>query len=453
VAQAVSATLAQIEDVIQEQMERWSVPGLAVGIFNDGTTETGAYGIASIETQHPLTAETLLQVGSISKVFTTTLLMTVVEQGLIDLDTPILNYVSNLPLANETARKTITPRHLVTHMSGFYGDRFDDQGPGDDAIAKAVAAFGDLNQQTAPGELWTYCNAGFDIVGRAIELALGIGFEQAMRERVFEPLGMERTTYFAAEAIRHAVSVGHTQAPDEEIKISDPWPIPRRSNPAGGVTSTVGELLRFARCHMNDGELDGNRVLSAKSAQEMRAMQATADPGRAWGLGWSRREIDGVLIAEHNGATNGFTARLTTVPERNFAIAVLTNADRGSMSHTKIADAALERYLGLKSSKPATVELDPSVLTRYAGRYNQDLSELTLSVENGGLHVERVNTNPFSLEKTHPEPLRLLPTSERIFVVADGVAEGSQADFILNSDGSIRFLRFGGRLAYPAKSN
>jgi CubicO group peptidase (beta-lactamase class C family) len=450
VAQAVSATLAQIEDVIQAQMAHWSVPGIAVGIFNNGETETSAYGIASIETRHPLTAETLLQVGSISKVFTTTLLLTAVEEGRIDLDTPILTYVPDLALADETARKTITPRQLVSHMSGFYGDRFDDHGNGDDAIAKAVAAFGDLNQQTAPGELWTYCNAGFDLIGRAIELVLGTGFEQAMRERVFEPLAIVRTTYFAAEAIRHAVAVGHAQAPGEELKISDPWPIPRRSNPAGGISSTVGELLRFARCHMNDGQLDGNRVISSASAQEMRRKQAMAEPGRSWGLGWARREIGDVLIAEHNGGTNGFTARLTTVPARNFAIAVLTNADRGSMAHTKIADAALDRYLGLKASKTATIGLDPSVLARYAGTYKQDLSEITLTVDNGGLHVERMNTNPFSVEKTHVEPLRFLPTGERTFVVEEGIAEGSPADFILNPDGSIRFLRFGGRLAYPA---
>jgi CubicO group peptidase (beta-lactamase class C family) len=432
-------------------MEEWSTPGIAVGIFHDEETDTGAYGIASFETQHPLTPNTLLQIGSISKVFTTTLLMTVVEEGKIDLDTPIITYVPDLPLADERARATITPRHLVTHMAGFYGDRFDDHGPGDDAIAKAVAAFGDLRQQTAPGELWTYCNAGFDLAGRAIELTLDQGFEEAMRERVFEPLGLERTTYFAAEAIRHAVSVGHAHKPGEEIRISDPWPIPRRSNPAGGISSTVGELLRFARCHMNGGELDGKRVISVASARAMRRQQTIAEPGRTWGLGWARRELGGVTILEHTGATNGFNARLTTVPERNFAFAVLTNADRGSMSHTKIAEAALDRLLGFSPVKPATISLDPGLLTRYADTYKHDLAEMTLSVENGGLHVDRVSTNPFSDETKPLESLRLVPTGDHIFVVESGIAEGSTADFILNGDGSVRFLRFGGRLAYPVE--
>jgi len=441
--------VAAVADVIEAQMEEWSPPGIAVGIFHEGETDTEAHGIASIETQHPLTPNTLLQIGSISKVFTTTLLMTVVEEGKIDLDIPIITYVPDLPLADAHARATITPRHLVTHMAGFYGDRFDDHGPGDDAIAKAVAAFGDLRQQTAPGELWTYCNAGFDLVGRAIELVLDQGFEEVMRERVFEPLGLERTTYFAAEAIRHAVSVGHAQEPGEEIRISNPWPIPRRSNPAGGISSTVGELLRFARCHMNDGEFDGKRVISVASAREMRRQQTIAEPGQTWGLGWARRELGGVTILEHTGATNGFTARLTTVPERNFAIAVLTNADRGSMSHTKIAEAALDRLLGLPPVKPSTVSLDPSLLAKYAGRYKHDLAELTLSVDNGGLHVDRVSTNPFSEETRPLEPFRLVPTDAQTFVVESGILDGMTADFILNADDSVRFLRFGGRLAYP----
>jgi hypothetical protein len=199
---------------------------------------------------------------------------------------------------------------------------------------------------------------------------------------------------------------------------------------------------------MNDGELEGKRLISVESAQEMRRPQAKADSGRTWGLGWARRELSGVRILEHNGATNGFTARLITVPERNFAIAILTNADRGSMSHTKIADAALDRLLGLPPAKPATVSLDPGILARFGGAYKQDLAEYTLTVDNGGFHVDRVSINPFSEEKTHLEPLRLVPTDEHTFVVEAGIAEGSLADFIVNDDGSIRFFRFGGRLAY-----
>ena len=139
------------------------------------------------------------------------------------------------------------------------------------------------------------------------------------------------------------------------------------------------------------------------------------------------------------------------MPERHFAIAVLTNADRGTMAHTKIADAALDRLLGLPSSKPATISLDPNLLSKYAGRYSHNLAEYTLTAENGGFRLARVSINPFAHEKTTLDPLRLVPIDEQKFMVEAGIAEGSIADFILNDDGSIRFFRFGGRLAYRVR--
>src|SRR4051812_21322246 len=127
--------LANIDELVREQMAKWGVPGLTVGIFHEGHVETAGYGITSIETQQPVAPETLFQIGSISKIFTTTLAMTVVDEGKLDLDTPVLHYIPDLPFADETARTTVTVRHVLSHMGGFYGDRFDDQGIGDDALA------------------------------------------------------------------------------------------------------------------------------------------------------------------------------------------------------------------------------------------------------------------------------------------------------------------------------
>lgn len=443
-------SIEQLEDTIRQQMERWQVPGLAIGLYQDGHVETAAYGVANVETGCAVMPGTLFQIGSISKVFTATLVMTLVEEGRLDLDTPTVNYVPELPLADEAARRTITLRHLLTHMSGFYGDRFDDHGDGDDALARAVAAFADLPQQTAPGELWTYCNAGFDLAGRAVERVLGVPFEQAMRERVFTPLGLERTTYFAKEAIRHAVAVGHVQDTSGATRVAAPWPIPRRSDPAGGISSSVAELLRFASCHLHDGEIDGTRILSPAAAQAMRTVQAQADYGRQWGLGWSLRQVADVMVAEHNGATNGFMARLTLVPERQFAIAILTNGEYGSPAHGAIATAALERLLGLRADPPARHTLSPEQLARFAGRYSHGLADLTLTVEGGGYRVERVTRNPFSGEEREREPFSLAPIGETTFIAEGGDVDGAVLEVFLRPDGAVRFIRFGGRLGYPA---
>ena len=440
--------IEQVRESIESEMARWSVPGLAIGILDGGEVETAAFGIENINTGTAVKPETLFQIGSISKIFTTTLIMTLVDEGVLDLDQPVIHHIPDLSLADATARATITLRHLVTHMGGFFGDRFDDHGRGDDALARTVAAFGDLPQQTAPGELWTYCNAGFDLAGRVAEVVTGQRFGDLVRERIFEPLELDRATYFPDHAILYSVAAGHVKSVDG-VSVARPWPIARNSNPAGGVSANVSELLRFATMHMQDGELDGVRILKPESAQAMRAHETAAGPFTSWGLGWSRREVNGTLIVEHGGATNGFTARLTTVPERGFAIAILTNHAAGVAAHTEIARVALERLLGIRDVLPPTIALPDDALARFAGKYSHRLGDVTLSVRDGGYDVTRVNRNPFSLAETVGDPFRLEPVAERVFLASGGGMDRSYADVITNADGSVRFLRIGGRLGYP----
>lgn len=443
-----NVTVDNIRDVIEQQISDWNVPGLTIGILCDGEVQTGAFGIANANTGIATRPETLFQIGSISKIFTTTLIMTLVEEGKVTLDTPVITYIPDLPLGDKTARETITLRHLVTHMSGFYGDRFDDQGRGDDALARAVAAYGDLPQQTAPGELWTYCNAGFDLAGRVAEVVTGQGFEALMRARIFKPLGMARATYFPDEAILHAVAVGHLKSTTGEgVDVASPWPIPRRSGPAGAISTNVEELLRFARMHLQDGELDGTRIISADSARAMRSFEVDADAFRTWGLGWSRREVGGELLIEHNGATNGFTARLTTIPARGFALAILTNHNSGGAAHTKISETALSRWFGIEeTSHEFLPDFD---VKAHAGTYGHRLGDLTLIPDGDHFRVERINRNPFAGTESVGDPFVLRPIGDRYLLAEGGGFDGAFGEFILNTDGSIRFLRFGGRLAHP----
>jgi CubicO group peptidase (beta-lactamase class C family) len=445
--------IERVSTVVREQMSKWSVPGLSLAIANGADVAYEPYGIASIATQQPVRKDTLFQIGSISKIFTTTLIMTLVDEGKVDLDTPVITWVPDLPLTDGTARTSITLRHLVTHMSGFYGDRFDDHGRGDDALARKVAAFYDLRQQTAPGELWTYCNAGFDLAGRVAEIVGQDTFENLMRKRVFDPLQLDSITYFADEAIRHPVSVGHESINGtDELTISDPWPIPRCSNPAGGISATSEHLVRFARMHMNDGALDGVRVISAESARLMRSYQATAEGAYTWGLGWRRSSIDNVAMVGHGGATNGFTAKLLLVPERNFIVVALTNHDHGSQAYPVIEAAALREVLGLVAPKPTIIELPAEEIARFAGTYHHDLATTTLTPIANGLEAKVRRHHAFNEQDSDGLPYRLEPTGPTTFVARDNGNDGTPAEFILNPDGSVRFYRIGGRLGYPVES-
>ncbi len=442
-------SMAKLEPFVLEQMEEWTVPGVAIGIYDGEDVEFAGFGITNIETGQPVAPETLFQIGSISKIFTATLAMTLVDNGLLDLDAPIVTYVPELALADSAARDQITTRHLLTHTAGFYGDRFDDQGTGDDALEKAICALGDLPQQTAPGELYTYCNAGIDIVGRAIENILGQSFESAMKERVFEPLGLERSTYFAAEAIRHSVAVGHEVGGEDGLIVADPWPIPRRSNPAGGVISNVAELIRFAVMHLRNGAIGETRILSEQSVRAMRTVQAKADYTHDRGLAWSIHPIGDLEVVEHGGATNGFMARLVLIPEKNYVIVVLTNGEHGAPLHSAVVERAIEARFDTKDPARARVTLPANALARFTGTFTHKLADSVISIDANGLVMKRIGHNPFSGASKELGDYRLSPLSDTVFVVDDGTLKGSIGELLLNDDGSVRFLRLGGRLGYP----
>jgi CubicO group peptidase (beta-lactamase class C family) len=449
--QANVASMSKLENFVHEQMQTWKVPGVAVGIFDGDDVEFAGFGIANIETGQPVAPETLFQVGSISKIFTATLAMTLVDDGLLDLDAPIVTYVPEAALSDADARARITARHLLTHTSGFFGDRFDDQGTGDDALEKAVRAFGDLPQLTPPGEFYTYCNAGIDLLGRAIENILGQSFESAMRERVFDRLGLERSTYFASEAIRHSVAVGHEIGGEDGQTVSDPWPIPRRSNPAGGISSNVPELIRFAVMHLRNGAVGERRVISEQSARDMRTVQAKADYTHDRGLAWSVHPIGELTVVEHAGATNGFMARLILIPEKNYAIAVLTNGEQGSSLHNAVTKKAIEDRFGA-SNTVTRITLTPEQSKRFTGVYRTLLGDATITFDGKKLAMARVGHNPFSGESHDLGSFGMSPLSETVFVIDDGQFEGAIGELLRNEDGSTRFLRMGGRLYVPDRS-
>jgi CubicO group peptidase (beta-lactamase class C family) len=443
------SSIGNLEPFIHEQMERWNVPGVSIGIFDGDDVEFAGFGITNIETGQPVAPETLFQIGSISKIFTATLAMTLVDDGLLDLDAPVVTYVPELVLADPAARAQITIRHLLNHRAGFYGDRFDDQGAGDDALKKAILALRDLPQQSAVGELYTYCNAGFDLVGRAIENVLGQTFDSAMRERVFDPLGLERTTYFASEAIRHSVAVGHEVGGEDGQTVAEPWPIPRRSNPAGGIISNVPELIRFVVMHLRDGAIGEQRVISIEIAREMRRPMVQADYGNQRGLAWVVRSIGDLTVVEHGGGTNGFLSRLILIPEKRYAIAVMTNGEYGSTLHAAVTAKAIERRFGATAAAPTRVTLPEDGLRRFTGSFKHGLADATITLDGDRLSMARTSHNPFNDDTRELGSFQLSPLSETLFIVDDGSLEGSIGELILDDAGAVRFLRFSGRLGMP----
>ena len=420
-------------EAVRAAREEHGVPGVAVGVREDGVERHEAYGVTSIENPLDVTPETRFQIGSITKTFVGTAVCELVARGGLDLDRPVREYVPELVLADPEATERVTLRHLLAHTGGWFGDYFDDTGWGDDAVSIYVERMRELPQQTPVGELWAYNNAGFALAGRVVEVVTGKRVEDAVKELVFDPLELGSTTFWPWDVMTERFAVGHVGFGDE-LQVARPWPVGRSAHPAGGITSTTPDLLRYARLHLEP----------PPALAPMQEPQApTAEEGEWVGLTWYGEDRFGTL--RHGGGTNGQIALLLLVPARSYAIALLTNH---SPAGIQVTDAMLEAA-GLAADDPQPI--DAVVDTEFAGVFETAVDRVTLTLLDGGrIRVESESLGGFPKKDSPPGPQ--LPPAEAFFYtperwyIGEGPMKGARGHFIRGEDGAVRWLRVGGRL-------
>src|SRR5262249_4138055 len=153
--------------------------------------------------------DSLFQQGSITKVWTATLAMQLVEEGRLDLDAPVVQYLPSFRVVNDRQSRTVTIRQLLTHTSGIDGDLFLDTGRGDDAVAKYVDAMANLTETVPQGKVMSYCNSGFTLLGHIIATLYDKTWEQVLRERLLQPLGLDSAGALPEEALLYGAATGH----------------------------------------------------------------------------------------------------------------------------------------------------------------------------------------------------------------------------------------------------
>jgi CubicO group peptidase (beta-lactamase class C family) len=435
-------------------MEPLHVPGVAVGLIDGDAEHVAGFGVTNIHHPLPIDADTLFQIGSTTKTVTGTAAMRLVEQGRLELDTPIRAYLPNLRLASEEVAARVTLRHLFTHTGGWVGDYFDDLGNGDDALAKIVDRLADLPQLTPLGEVWSYNNAGFYLAGRVIEVVTGKPYEVVAKELVLDPLGMTMSFFFAADAITYRVASGHESPYTEGAdgpKVARPWALARTANPAGGIISTVRDQLRYARFHMGDGTAaDGTRLLAPESIALMQSPIVPAANDEYLGVTWIVYDADGTRIVRHGGGTNGQLSAFMFVPARRFALTILTNANRGGELHRDITRWALREYLGVSEQEPRPLELDEAQLAAYAGRYTSAMDDIDLSLREGALVMQITPKGGFPKRDSPPPPtkplMRLALYGQDRAIALDQPMKDVRGEFLRAHDGTISWFRFGGRV-------
>jgi CubicO group peptidase (beta-lactamase class C family) len=420
-------------EAVQAAREAHGVPGVAIGVLEDGAERHEGYGVTSVENPLEVTPDTRFQVGSITKTFTGTAICELVARGELDLDRPVREYLPGLVLADADATERVTLRHLLSHTGGWFGDYFDDTGWGDDAAAIYVERMRELPQQTPVGELWAYNNAGFALAGRVVEVVTGKRFEDAVKELVFDPLELEATTFWPWDVMTERFAVGHVGV-GEELQVARPWPVGRSAHAAGGIVSTTPDLLRYARLHLEPPP-------ALAPMQEPEA--ATVDEGEWVGLTWYGEDRFGTL--RHGGGTNGQIALLLLAPARSFAFALLTNHSPGGL---QVINAALEAA-GLAAGEPTPV--GDAEIAEFAGVFETAVGRVTLTpLEGGRMRVEDESLGGFPKKDSPPGPQ--LPPAEAFFYtperwyIEEGPLKGTRGHFIRGDDGTVRWLRVGGRL-------
>jgi CubicO group peptidase (beta-lactamase class C family) len=433
---------------ITRGMQRLPIPGLAVGVWHDGVEQTAGFGVTSVENPLPVTSDTLFQVGSISKTFTATALLMLWDAGKVDLDTPIRAYLPGFRLSDEDVAQRVTIKHLLTHTGGWLGDYFNDFGFGDDAQAKMLIEIAKLPQFTPLGEVWSYCNTGFNIAGRIVEVITGQTYEAAIKEMILDLLGMSMTFYFPHEVMTHRFAVGH-EISQRAARVARPWPIGRCGHPVGGVVSTVIDLLKYARFHMRDGL----GLLRPETIKLMQTPIVTGSGLDVFGLSWFITPIGNVHVLRHGGATHGFTADFTIVPSRQFAITTLTNSDEGSVLYGDLRANAIRQYLDVTWPETPEIKLMDEQLLAYTGRYDSALALRELYLQDGVLMLQSIPKGGFPTPDSPPgdtpPPTRLAFWAADKIIALDDPFKGARGEFLRNAEGSITWFRFGSRVHRP----
>jgi CubicO group peptidase (beta-lactamase class C family) len=426
-------TLVAHLDDIQHRLDalarRHHVPGAVLAVSQGNELLDFATGVLNFRTGVETTTDAVFQIGSNTKVLTSTLIMQLVDAGEAELDAPVRSYVPSFELGEPGSADKITLRHLLTHTSGIQGDHFEDFGRGDDAVGRYVDSLRDFDLVHPPGQLWSYCNSGFVLAGYVVEKLTGLPYHQALRERICEPLGLSSMTVLAEEMLARRCAVGHAMAPDAVPVVPPVVIMGLASAPAGSRTvSTAAELVTFTRMHLADGLApDGTRLLSADSARSMRAAQVARPPTMnvplAQGLGWRLAEWDGVSVIGHGGGTIGQLSFLEAIPVRDLIVVLLTNGPTGGALWRDLGRWLFETLAGAGMPEvPRAADPPPDLrLDDYAGTYERLGFRYELAVEDGQLVMDVAISGPLAEIQTTPPPprKRLRAVSRESFYVAD----------------------------------
>ena len=348
-------------DIILEQVwHTFDLPGFAVGVVRENEiVYAKGFGLRDIRTQESVTARSLFHQASISKLFTATAVVQLMDRNRLRLDVPLVKYLPTFWIGDERSQ-TITIEHVLTHTSGIPDPEDHDwehSENDEDALNHRVKNLHSLEMIAEPGREFAYSSLGYDVLGALIAEVSGEPFEVYIRHHIFEPLGMNDSTFIKPDVPLELATSPHIRTP--RLMVSDVFPYSRSQAPSGTLQSNVLDMCQWAMANMNGCVLsdhrNSSRILSPENHQllwqpRIHTGQEKDSRQTEIGLGWFIGEYKGMSAVMHDGGDVGYETEITLLPEQSVAVTVMANIFPAVTA--SITQVVLDVVLGLGVQKP-----------------------------------------------------------------------------------------------------
>jgi CubicO group peptidase (beta-lactamase class C family) len=378
------------QQTLDRAREETGVTGASFAYWDGENLHTAVSGARNSVTGDPVTPDTVMHIGSITKIFNACLVMQLVDDRLIRLEDRVVDHLPDFRLADMDAARQITCGMLLNHTSGIACSVLPDHGPDQERIVDAIARFAELEQLHAPGEATSYNNAATVVAGYLAQTLRGESWYTLVKTRIFEPLGMDHALADLTDLPRFRCSVGDVTNPQtgQLVQTTRPFLSPSFAPAGATLMMTAKDLVTFGRAMVSGVGPNGARILSEESARRTarRTTSFVFPADTEVGIGWML--LPGG-VATHGGGGPGVMSLLYVHPESGRVIALLTNCDRYLVLNPKVIDPILQSWTGIAQTQtPDDAEpgeappIDPAL---YEGVYELTPFRAQVISRDGGL--------------------------------------------------------------------
>ena len=439
--------LRELDAYFAKAAKDWKVPGLAVAIVHKGQLVFAkGYGVRDVGTKQPVDTQTIFAIASTTKALTSAALGMLVDEGKIRWDDPVTKHLPSFQMSDPWTTREVTVRDLVTHRAGLPNADFLWTG-GDNSRDEVIRRIRFIQPTYSFRAGYVYHNVMYTVAGAVIEAASGMSWDEFLRRRIFEPLGMTRSVTTLAEAVTKDNRAQPHGRDADTLRVSGNS-LADGIGPAGSVWSSVADMSKWVKFLLDTGKVNGRPLLTPQTWAELFKPVTMLGPWtnnsapqlrmskphfRTYALGWFQQDYMGRQVDFHTGSLTGMIAINGMIREEGIGVYIISNTSSeirhplmfkvfdtflgapprdwsGEMLGIQRADDARDDSVNTRQQPPRVEGTKPSLsLERYAGTFVDSLyGKVTVSMENGGLRYRLSSRQAGALEHWQYDTFRIV---------------------------------------------